>query len=73
MTDAITSKRKRELLTLDLGRDLRGRVEQIAQANNLSASQTVRMLILKALQSFGSDRSIQVKIPEGSLLDSSNS
>jgi len=68
MTEA-EAKRRRNLVTLDLGQDLKGKVDEIAVVNNISTSHVVRMLVQKALASLSQDPTITIRIPETSFIE----
>lgn len=63
-----SKNRRRNLIMVEVGDDIKQRVALMAKRNEMSISATTRLLIQKALMSSKEDCVIAIRIPEESLL-----
>lgn len=63
-----SKSRRRNLIMVEVGDDIKQRVTLIAKHNEMSISATTRLLIQKALMGSKEDFAITIRIPEASRL-----
>jgi hypothetical protein len=67
-----TRKTRRNLIAVDFDDGMISRIRTVAGSNSMSLSQTVRLLVRKALSVEENNRLITIEIPREALLGSAN-